>query len=215
MAWIAPVIGAVVSGAGALSASAKRKKAEKELEQMRSPIYTPNKSILDYYKTALEKYDTNVTDSALYKKQTQDIGQGVTQANAMSNSRRLGGANISSIIQGRNNALLNAAVAGEGRKAAEFNTLGHATQLKASEDKAAFNQNMVAPFERNYNMYAMKASGAAARQNSNMQNLFNSVMSAAAVGMGGEGKGKNNFNNIWGKKRTGDYSYDDSLPVNS
>lgn len=209
MAFVAPLVGAVASGIGAYGASRERKKNEKALEQMRSPIYTPNKSILDYYKTALEKYNTNVTDSALYKKQTQDINQGVTQANAMSNSRRLGGANINSIIQSRNNALLNTAVAGEARKAGEFNTLGHAAQMKAGEDRMAFNQNQVAPFERNYNLYAAKAAGAAARQNSNMQNLTNSLMAAASTYGGKSGTGGSG---LFGKKRTGDYTQDDSLP---
>jgi hypothetical protein len=122
-------------------------------------------------------------------------------------------------MQQRNNALLNTAVAGEARKAGEFNTLGQAAQMKAREDMTAFNQNQVAPFERNYNLYAAKASGAAARQNSNMQNLSNSLVAAASLyggessGSSGSGKGGvNGFSNIFGRKRRGDYTQDDSLP---
>lgn len=194
MPVIFPLITAGVSAYSAINAANKRKKAERGLESMDTPKYSPNQSILDYYSKALQKYNTNPTDSAEYKLQKQNIQQGTTQGISASNNRRGGGANVPALIQGQNNALLNAAVAGEQRKAQEFGVLGQATQMKSQEDSKAFNQNVIAPFEKNYNLLAMKAGNQAQVQNSATQNLYNNLNAAGTLANNDSGGAE------WGKE---------------
>lgn len=228
MPWIIPLATAAYSVYSGVQANNKAKSAEKGLENMQTPKYSPNQSILDYYQKALQKYETNPTDTAEYKLQKQQIGQGTTQAIAASQDRRLGGATIPSIIQNKNNSLLKAAVAGEQQKANQFATLGHATQLRAAEDSKAFNQNVIAPFEKNYNLLAMKAAGSAQAGNAALQNAYNNLLAADATKSDTDsGTGKNttiniDWSSIFGSKKNkrtksesrADYTFDDSLPVN-
>ena len=195
MPWVIPLATAAYSVYSTARAASERKKAEKKLEGMEVPKYSPNQSILDYYQKALQRYDTQPTDSAEYKLQKQNIQQGTTQAIASGQDRRMGGANVPAIIQNQNNSLLKAAVAGEQRKAQEFARLGQAAGMKAGEDKAAFNQNFIAPFEKNYNLFAMKAAGQAQVQNASMQNVYNNLGAAANMYEGGS---NNSMSGIFG-----------------
>lgn len=224
MPWVIPLATAAYSVYSSARAASQRKKAEQGLENMKTPTYQPNQSILDYYQKTLQKYNTSPTDSAEYKLQKQNIQQGTTQAIAAGNDRRMGGASVPAIIQNQNNSLLKASVAGEQRKSQDLARLGQATQMKAGEDKAVWNQNSLAPFEKNYNLKAMKAAGQAQVQNASMQNAYNNLNAAASIynsgkgdsNGGGGGNGSNWLSNIFGKKKRNAWSYgiDDSLPVN-
>lgn len=92
MAFIVPLVTAAASIYSSAHAANQRKKAERRLEGMKTPEYTPNPSILDYYKKALQRYNTNTSDTAEYKLQQQNIKQGITQGIAAAQDRRLGGA---------------------------------------------------------------------------------------------------------------------------
>lgn len=202
--------------------------AEEKLTRLQSPTYQRNQSILDYYQKALQKYETNPTETAAYKQQKQQIGQGVTQAISGARDRRLGGAIIPSVIQGANNSLLKAAVEGEKRKAQELGVLGNAAQLKAGEDQKAFQYNSISPYEKNYNLLAMKAAGSAQAGNAALQNAYNNLLAADATKSDTDsGTGKNttiniDWSSIFGSKKNkrtksesrADYTFDDSLPVN-
>ena len=147
-------IGAVTAGAGLLQSffgGRKAKKEQKELENLQSPTYNPNESVLSYYNNALQRYNVNPYNSTLYKTQQQNIGRGVNQGIGALNNRRSGLAGISSLIQGQNDSLLKAGIAAENQKDQRFSQLGGATQMKAGEDRQAFNINKMQPFERKYN----------------------------------------------------------------
>ena len=199
MPWI-PLVTAAISGVSALSAGAKRRKAERGLENMQTPTYAPNQSILDYYQKALQKYETNPTDSAEYKAQKQNIIQGTQQGIAASQGRRMAGATIAPLIQGQNNSLLKAAISGEQRKAQEFQQLGSAAQMKAQEEGKAFNQNYIAPFEKKYNLLAMKAAGKASAQNAATKNLYDNSNAAAFMIQENKESGLKGWDAIFGKK---------------
>lgn len=188
MPWLVPLATAAYSVYSSAHAASQAKKAERGLENMQPPKYKPNQSILDYYQTALSRYNTNPTDSAEYKAQKQNINQNITQGIAAGTDRRLGGALVPALIQGGNNALLKAAVSGEQRKAQDFARLGQATQARAAEEGKEFQYNKIAPFEKNYNLLAMKAAGNRADQRTATQNTYNNLGAASSL-LDGDGKG--------------------------
>ena len=172
---------AVGSGASAIAAGAKRRRSEKKLENMKTPTYTPNQSILDYYNKALTKFNTSATDTAEYKADAQTIKQNTVQGIGALRDRRSSLGGISNLIAGENNSLLRAAGRAEARKANDLSILGDATRMKAGEDQKAFNQNSIAPFEKNYNLEAMKAAGQAEVQNRATQNAYANANAAASM----------------------------------
>lgn len=197
---IIPLITTALSLISSGSKAAKAKKAEKDAEKLlgEAPKYRPNQSILSYYDQALTKYNTAPTDTAEYKRDSQAIKQGTVQGLSSLNKLRSG--NVASIIQGQNNALLNAAVKAESRKIREFDVLGNATRIKAGEEGKAFQQNEIMPFEGKYNLLTTKAAGYRAAQRQDTQNAYNNASAAFSEIAAGDnrdswGTGKN----VWGQ----------------
>ena len=180
MPWIVPLVTTAYSVYSTANAASKAKKAERELEGMQSPTYTPNQSILNYYNEALRRYNVNPSDTREYKANEQGIKQGTIQALSSLRDRRSSGL-IPTVIQGQNNALLKAAALAEQRKAQEFTTLGNATQMKAGEGAKEFQFNKIFPFETKYNLLAMKAAGQNQVANQSIQNAFNNLSGALSL----------------------------------
>lgn len=207
---------AAISGLSAYDKAQKAKDAEKSLRAMQPPRYQPNQSILNLYQKALQKYETSPTDTAEYKLQNQNIKQGITQGLSAARERRLGGAITPALIQGGTNSLLKAAVEGERKKAQEFNALTNATQLKAQEEGKAFHQNSVVPFEKNYNLLAMKAAGNRGAQRTDTANLYNNASAAYSLLNGGdtEIEQQNSFGKRYGYQGAGAYNWAKSNGMN-
>ena len=191
-----PLITAGISAYSALRSSKKAKDTENELEVSlnNAPKYKPNSSILSYYNEALRRYNTNPSDTREYKVASQNIKQGTVQGLKYLQDRRSGLAGTPTLIANQNNSLLKAAVNAENRKAQEFSVLANATGMKAGEDRAAFQQNEMYPFEAKYNLLQMKAAAQRANQRQNTSNLYTNLGAAGSIMAGGDGEG-------WGSGR--------------
>lgn len=153
----------------------KAKKYQRQLENMQSPTYNQNQSILDYYNKALDRYNVSPTDTSLYKQQMRDINRGVATGINSLQDRRSGLGGISSILRASNDAKLNANVAAEQQREQRFGQLGTATGMKANEDDKAFQYNQMMPFERKFNLLGMKAGAANQTFNSGLNNIFGAL----------------------------------------
>lgn len=175
-----PLIPLIGAGAGliqSLIGGAKARKAQKQLEGLASnvPQYKQNQSILDYYNTALSRYGVSPTDSAMYKRQQQNINRSVASGlNTLQNARSaIGGA--SSLVRAANDASLNAEVAAEQQRDQRFGVLGSATGMKAAEDAKAFEQNVNLPYQLKYNLLSQKAGAANQTANAGLSNIFSGL----------------------------------------
>lgn len=189
-----PILPLISAGAGLVQSilgGINARKATKKLEGLDSPKYSQNQSILDYYNQALGRYNVSPNESAMYKRQTRDIDRGVAGAVSGLNDRRSGIAGISSILRNANDARLDANVAAENEKSRRFGELGNATQAKAGEDRMAFQQNEVAPFERKYNLLAMKAGAANNLANTGLSNIFSGIQNGINMSMYNKEFGEN------------------------
>lgn len=126
--------------------------------------YQPNKSIMDYYSNALQKYNVNPYTSALYNHTAQKVGASTAQGINAFQDRRSANANISTLIQNQNDTLLKAGIASEDQSNQALGRLGQATQMKAAEEKY--------PFELKANLYGAKATGGAQIMNAGLSNIF-------------------------------------------
>ena len=208
---ISLAVGATQTGMGLLqSIFSGRKKNERRLNAQidQSPIYTQNQSILDYYNTALNRYNVSPVDSAMYKRQQQNIGRNqATGINALQD-RRSGQAGISSILRAANDASLNAEVAAEQQKNQRFNELGGATNMKVNEDDKAFQQNELIPWELKTNLAAQKLQASSQRQNAGMQNIFGGFQTIGGgfTPGGGSGSGSGYNSSIVNQNQYGGWS---------
>ena len=162
-------LGAIQGVAGFI----QQRKATKALEKMQSPTYSQNKGILDYYNKSLAKYKFNPYNTDLYRMQEQQANRGMASGLSALQGRGQALAGVNSLVQGRNDNLLRAGVAAEQQQGQDLNRLGQASQLKAGEDQMAFQVNQQQPFDRKYNLLAMKAGGGSNVANSGITNLFN------------------------------------------
>lgn len=181
-----PYIAAAQAGVGTIQSILgfiRERKAEKQLEKMQSPTYVKNQSILDYYNQALSRYGASPTESALYKRQTQNINRNIAGGISSLQTRRTGQAGIPALISAQNNALLDAEVAAENQQNQRFRELGSATGMKAGEDRLAYQYNELAPFERKYNLLSAKAGGGAQIANAGLSNIFGGLNTAQQYSM--------------------------------
>jgi hypothetical protein len=183
------LIGSVAGLAQSIIGGINARKTQKKLEKMQSPVYKQNQGILDYYNKALARYNVSPTDSALYKRQMQNVGRGVASGMQGLQDRRSAIAGMPAILRAANDASLNAEVAAENERNQRFGQLGGATSMKAGEDRMAFQQNELAPFERKYNLLSQKAAANAQTFNTGLSNIFGGLqnLSMANIVAGGDG----------------------------
>ena len=160
--------GLIQTGVGLIGA----RKARKQLEGLQTPTYTPAKSISDYYNQALNRYQQSPQQSNLYKMQAQNIARGTAQGIAGLQGRRSALGGISGLIQGQNDAQLKALAAAEQDQNQKFSQLGSASQAMGAEERQAFNINKMMPYEKQYNLLAMKAQANNQMTNAGLQNIY-------------------------------------------
>lgn len=138
------------------------KKAQKKYDSLINS-YQPNQSIMDYYSKALQRYNQNPYESAMYRMQSQNAGRGLATGLSSLNDRRSALAGASSLVRGYNDSMLKAAAGAEGQQAQALGQLGQATQMKAGEDKYKF--------EMKANSLASRAMGNNQIMNNGLQNI--------------------------------------------
>jgi hypothetical protein len=173
-AWIAPAAQLLVGGIQTLSNAGKSRNAQNELQRM-VDNYQPNRSILDFYNKALQRYNVNPYTSATYTQASERARAGTAQGIAALSDKRSTIAGLPRLIQGQNDALLNAAAVAEGQQAQALGQLGQATGMKANEDRYKF--------ENKYNLLALKAGAASQGVNAGIQNMFGGLQNASNMGM--------------------------------
>lgn len=215
----------------AVFGGSKARKAERELENLKTPTYSGSKSIADLYNTALSRYNVSPYDSAAYRQQTQQIGRNFNAGLSALGDRRSALAGVGGLVAASNNAIQNAGVVAEGERNRRFGELTNATQLQTADDRMAFETNQMLPFQKQANLLAMKAGAANSRVNSGMQNLFAGIGNATSIlssglngatAAGGLGGATTSGNPEWQRimnqyrGRTGNSNWDmgAALPVN-
>ncbi len=170
-------------GVGALQSLfgfSRERKAEKELENLQTPKYAPNKAISDYYNEALNRYSVNPYSSQFYK-----TAQNTTNRNIASGLNVLRGRNtvsgVSRLIALGNDSMQRAGVTAEGIQSQNFGQLGNAANAKSGDDRYGFQINQLMPYQKKLQLLGMKAGGGAQAFNAGLQNMFGGLQTAAII----------------------------------
>jgi hypothetical protein len=161
-----------LSGVGQTAFSGQRR-AERDLtKQIEAiPEYTKSPSILEYYEQARQRYGVSPTQTAMYKRQMQNIQRaGATGlAGARGTAARMGAA--SSIARSLSDATLGAEVAAEQEQNRRFGQLGAAAQMMRGEDVMKQQRDLMKQ-EQRIRQAAAKAKGRADVKQAGITNIF-------------------------------------------
>lgn len=173
-----PVIGAGVGLVQSILGHSKARKAEKKLENLATPTYEGSDSIMDYYNKALQRFNTNPYQSqqAQYAQQQADRSQAAGINALQGRNSAVGG--ISRLAALRNDAGLKAGAMAQQQQDQRFGELGEASQLKTADELRMFQQNKIAPYEKQYNLLSMKAGAGNEMMNSGISNIFGGLGAA-------------------------------------
>jgi hypothetical protein len=172
LAAAAPILQGVGGLVQSIFGGSRARRAERALENLKTPTYEKSQAIGDYYSKALNRYNSNPYNSNMYQQQQRNIQRGLSAGIGALQNRRSAIGGISRLVQAQNDASLNAASAAEGQQAQAFGQLGQASQMQAGEERQAFNINKMLPYEKQYSLLAQKAAGGNQMMNAGLSNLF-------------------------------------------
>lgn len=155
---------------GAIGAAKGRKELRGLLKQ--SPQYKEDTGIMGFYNQALQRAGVSPTQTAMYKRQMQNIGRSAASGLQAAQDRRSGLAAASSISRGMSDAALAAEAAAEGQQERRFGQLGAAAQMAAGERRRAFDINVMQPWQLRAQMAGQRAAGGAQTFNIGAGNIF-------------------------------------------
>jgi hypothetical protein len=191
---IAAAAALATAGTGVSRAIGSRKKArQNELEQFanQSPLYTPSKSIQDYYQQAMNRYNENPYQSQQYKMGAMNAQRATAQGIGALQDRRSAIGGISRLALGQNAAMQNLGAQAEAQRNQRFGQLGGASQMQAAEQAKAFDINKMTPYNRMLQLKQYKAQAAADENAAGWGMLGQGLGNLASVGMmAGTGAGK-------------------------
>lgn len=168
----------------------KEHKATKALENLQTPTYSANKSIMDYYNKSLQRYGINPYQSEQYNYATQGANRSMAAGIGALQDRRSAVGSIGRLTAINNDANLRAGITAQQQQAQNLSQLGSATGMKAADDRYGFQINSIMPYEKQYSLLAQKASGGAQMVNAGLGNIFSGLSSAGKV-LGGDKDGSN------------------------
>ena len=170
----AGIVQSIFGGSGA-------RKAQRELEQTQTPFYNPNKGIQDYYQEALNRYSASPYASQMYQQAQNMIAQSMaTGINALQD-RRSALSGIGALVGQGQQAGAQAGVQAEQMRRQDFGTLGRAAEMKAQDDRTAFQYNQLLPYEKRMSILGAKAGGANKMLSAGMQNIFGGLSGAGEI----------------------------------
>ena len=177
--------GAQAVGGGLQALLSGRKKRERELNEFakQSPLYTPNKSIQDYYQQALNRYSENPYQSQQYQIGAKNIQRATAQGLGAMQDRRGGIGGASRLAEAQMGGMQNLGANAEAQRNARFGQFGQASQAKAAEDYRAFDINQMTPYNRQLQLKQMAAQAANSRFNAGLQTMSSGLGNLAYAGM--------------------------------
>lgn len=168
-----------------------------ERQAKNSPIYKPDKSIDDYYRETMNRYQENPYQSQQYQIGKQNIERATVSGISALQDRRSALGGISRLSLGRMDAMRNLGAQAEASRQQRFSQVGGATQLKSGATQTSFDINQMTPYNRRLQLEQMKAAAAGERYNAGMQMIGQGLSAAGAIAAagykGGTGGKKTNY----------------------
>ena len=186
LTWVAVGIGGaslIEGGIQAISGGAKARKARNAASALQPPGYTPNKSINDYYQSALNRANAGPYNSVQYMNSLKAANTGLGAGINASQDRRSGNANIGALVSGYNTNLQRAGGQAEQTQRGNFAQLGQAANMQSGESRFDYQQNQVAPYQKQLQLDYAQLSGGNNLLNAGLSNINSGIQTAGLAAM--------------------------------
>ncbi len=212
--WGSAIQGAIGLGQSIFGAI-KEGKATNALENLQTPTYGGDKSIKDYYNMALQRYNINPYQTQQYNYAISNANKSQAAGINALQDRRSAIGGISRLSAISNNAALQAGVTAENQKSQELNQLGGATSMQAADNWKQFQQNKLAPYEKEMQIQGLKASGGASLLNAGIGTINNAANNYGILsyGQNSNSTGTNGTTSFDGGNGQPPVSYEDYLKM--
>lgn len=171
-----------MGAANAISGNKKQKSAQRNLDALakNSPLYKADKSIDDYYRQSLNRFNENAFQSQQYQMGAMNARRATAQGLGALNDRRAGIGGATKLAAVQNAAMQNLGVQAETQKNQRFNQFGNATQMKSADYQRQFDYNKMTPYNRQLQLEQMKGAAGGEQANAGYQQIGQSFNNAAA-----------------------------------
>jgi hypothetical protein len=172
-----------VGTASAISANTKQQRAQRRLDELakNSPLYKADKSIDDYYKQSLNRFNENAFQSQQYQMGAMNARRATAQGIGALQDRRSAIGGISKLASGQNAAMQNLGVQAENQKAQRFNQYANATQMKSADNQRVFDINKMTPYNRQLQLEQMKGAAAGEQMNAGLAMIGQGASAGATM----------------------------------
>ncbi len=160
----------------AISGGIRANKARKALAGQKTPTYAPDKSIMDYYGEAANRYNVSPYNSQLYQYNKAGASGALANGVGALQDRRMALAGVSGLTQNYQGNLAKGALAAENQKNGQFQQLGRATQMQSADNRYAYGQNQLLPYNANRSLFNAEAAGGNQELNAGISNMANGIM---------------------------------------
>ena len=187
-----------MGAANAISGGKKQRRAQQRIDDLakNSPIYKPDKSIDDYYRQSLNRFNENAFQSQQYQLGAMNARRATAQGIGALQDRRSAIGGISKLEASQNAAMQNLGMQAEAQKNQRFNQFGQATNLKSADYQRQFDINKMTPYNRYLQIEQMKGAAGGEQYNAGMQQIGQGINNfstyAASGGFTGKKGGKTN-----------------------
>jgi hypothetical protein len=173
------------TGAGLLQSvfgGRQAKKAQSEIENLKTPTYQSSAPINDYYNKALQRYGINPYQSQEYQYAMNGANRNFASGLNALQSRRSAVGDVNRLSAINNDAALRAGVTATNQQTQNFNQVGQGAQMKAADDRYGFQINSIMPYQKQLQLLGMKAGAGNTTQNQGFQNIFGGLSNLSMIG---------------------------------
>ena len=189
MSFIAAGVGVAGLGLSAYQAfhgAHEAHEAQNALVNQKTPIVTPNKSILDYYQEAKNRYETSPYNSLQYQLAQSGINR--REGSTVNNLDKLGSGaaigEIGAVNQIADDASAKAGATAEAQRNQLQGQYGRAAGMEGTDINRQFQINQMLPYTQTRNVYAQQSAGYGQLENAGLYGIQNSVGALAKVNWG-------------------------------
>ena len=148
-----------------------RRRAERDLMAMRDPMYQRDRGVMDFYQQTKNRAFENLLTNPEYLEAKRNADRMVATGMQGLQDRRSGVAGVSRLVGLGTDAANQGVVRAQQEQNRRFRELAGATQMKAGENRRAFDINVMRPFERREKINLQRLAAANARFDAGLQNI--------------------------------------------
>lgn len=178
---ISPGLGVIGGGLQAIFGGGAARKAQKQLEDLKTPTYTESPGVKDYYMQALGRYGINPYQSSQYQNDITQVNRNQAAGVSALQDRRSAVAGVGRLAALSNQGAINAGNAATQEQDQRFAQVGQGAEMQSQQDQLGYQYNQLLPYQKQLQLLSMKAGANAQTENTGLSNIFGGLSNASQI----------------------------------